>query len=139
MENFRLHRALKHPKSAKISNLLHKSLGDAPMLPDRKGELESMRCFECPETTELPRKHKLKISLEGVPNVVVSLNVVQRKIKNKSVDILVMIDHGDVMIRLKMHKTTFNAFYSRWIATYDAQTFVLFGRDSNLAAELMKE
>lgn len=55
-----------------------------------------------------------------------------------------MIDHGDMVMRLKMlfsrtALTAFNSFYSRWISIFDAPTYVLVDRGSNLAAELMKE
>ena len=84
-----------------------------------------MRCGECASTAELPRKPKMAMPAESTPNIVVSLDVMQHKIRSKSTDIHVMIDHGDMRIRLKVLPdrraiTAFNAFYSRWISIFDA-------------------
>lgn len=73
----------------------------------------------------------------------VLLKVMPHKIQNMTVDILVVIDHGDMFLKLKLLQnrtvlTVFNAFYSRWIATFDAPMHVLVDRRSNLAADLRK-
>lgn len=87
MEMFRVHRALEHPESSTMSTLLRKSLGEAPMTPEMKREFEAIRCSECAATPELPRKPKLALPPEATPNVVVSLDVMPHKIRNKPVDI----------------------------------------------------
>ena len=103
-----------------------------------------MRCDEFAEEPKLPRQPKLAMPAEATPNIVFSLDIIPHKIRNKSTDILVTIDHGDMLILLKiLHDrraiTAFNTFYSRWISTFDAPGYVRVACDSNLAAELMKD
>ena len=103
-----------------MSKVIHKSLGDNTLPPEVQKELESLRCGECAATVELPRKPKMAMPAEATPNIVVSLDFMQHKIRSKSTDILVMMDHGDMLIRLKVLPdgrsiTAFNVFYSRWI------------------------
>lgn len=123
-------------------NFFHKSLNETPLPPDMKREIKSICCFECAETPELPRKPKLALRQEATPNVVVSLNAMKHKVQN--IDIIVMIEHGNMMIRLKTlpNRTTkdaCNTFYSRQIATNDNPMFVLVDRGYNIAEELMNE
>lgn len=127
-----------------MSKVIRKGLDDASLPPELKQELESITCFECAETLELTRKPKLALPPETTPDVVVSLDATLHKIGNKRNDILVMIDHDGMLIRLKLlHSCTaqiaFNAFCSHWIPTFDAPTYVFVHRGSNIAAELMKE
>lgn len=61
-----------------------------------------------------------------------------------STDIFVMIDHGDMTLRLKTlanrtAPTAFNAFYGGWISLYDVPIYLLVDDRSNLVAEFMKE
>lgn len=144
IELLRLHLSLKHPESSSLSQIVRKSLGDSPMPPELKKELESMRCSECAASPDLPRKPKLALQPEATPNSMVSLNFMTHKIQNTSIEILVMIDHGDRFLKLKKLNnrtavSAFNDFYSRRISYFDAPTYVLVDRGSNLAAELMKE
>lgn len=143
MELFRLHRALKHPETTSLSKIIRQSLGQRPLLPELRKELDNFRCSECEETPELPRKPKLALPPEATPNLAVSLDVMPHVIHNKSTNILVIIDHGDMLLRLALlHNnsapTAFNAFYSRWISIFDAPSYVIVDRGSNLAAEYMK-
>lgn len=68
----------------------------------------------------------------------------QHKIRNKSENILVIIDHGKMMLRLKhlpdnSAQISFNAFYTQWISSvFDAPVYVIVDRGSNLFAEYMK-
>lgn len=68
----------------------------------------------------------------------------QPQIRNKQTDILLMIDHGDMLLDLKtlINRTAlidFNSFYSRWISTFCALMYVYIDSGSNLAAEIMKQ
>lgn len=144
MELLRLHRALKHPEKSSISKILSHSLGDKPIPPELKKQLDEFRCSECAERPELPRKPKLALPPEPTPNLAVSLDVMPHKIRNKHVDILVMIDHSDMLLRLKMlpnrtAEAAFNAYLSRWISVFDSPMFTIVDRGSNLAAEYMKD
>lgn len=101
-----------------------------------------MRCSKYADIAELFRIPKLSGLPEAVPNVVVCLNVVPHKNWNQSTDILVMIDHGDMLLRIKFFQdctvlSCFIAFVSRWITTLDAPHFVLIDRGSNYNTELM--
>lgn len=60
---------------------------------------------------------------------------------NKATDILVIIDLGDMLIHLKLlsdrsTRSALNALYARWISIFNAPTFVVVDRGSNLAAKL---
>lgn len=61
-----------------------------------------MRCFEWAKTAELLRRSKLSILPETVPKIVLSHDVMQPKVRNKFTYILVMTDHGKMLIRHKM-------------------------------------
>lgn len=144
MELYRLHHAIKHPESTSMSNVIRKSLGDSPLTPDLKKELESIRWSECAQTSELPRRPKLAFPHEATPNIVLSLDVMFHKIRTVSTDVLFMINHADMTLRLntlqdRTAPTALNSFYKHWISVYDAPTYVLVDRGSNLAAEFMKE
>lgn len=94
-------------------------------------------------TPELPRKPTLTLPPEATPNLMVDLDVMPHKIHTKAADLLVIIDHGDMLIRLKMlpdrsAPTTFNAFYNRWIAMFDAPTYIIVNRSLSLSTEHMK-
>lgn len=113
MELLRLHRALKHPENSSISKVLSQSLGDKPIPRELKKQLEDFRCSECAKKPELPRKPKLALPPKPVPNLAVSLDVMPQKIRNKQVYILVMIDHSDLLFRLKMlHNRTAGAAFT---------------------------
>lgn len=71
------------------------------------------------------------------------LDVMSPKIHNKIDDILVMIDHGDMLLGLQRlqdqsAQTAFNALFSRRISIFDALTCVLVDRGTSFCAELMK-
>lgn len=64
------------------------------------------------------------------------------KIKKNTVDILVMVYHGDMLPRLEflLNRTelaAFKEFYTRWIS--DAPTYEVVDHRSNLSTEIMKE
>lgn len=127
-----------------MSRIIKQSLGENPLPPEMQKKLDAFRSREYAETPELPRKPKLAIPPEATPNLAVSLYVVYNKINKKPNDILVIIDHGDMLVRLKLlpvrtSQTSFNAFYSRWISIFDAPTYVIIDRALNLSAELIKE
>lgn len=74
----------------------------------------------------------------------VSLDVMPHKIKQKTSDILVTIYHGDMLIQLmplpdRSARSAFNAFSSHWISIFDASTYVIVDRGSNISAEWMKD
>lgn len=109
--------------------------------PDLKEKLDNFRCSECAATPELPRNPKLSIPPEATPNFVVSLDAMPHHIWNKATDILVIIDLGDMLIHLKLlsdrsTRSALNALYARWISIFNAPTFVVVDRGSNLAAKL---
>lgn len=111
------------------------------MPPDRKEKLDTFRCSDCAATPELPRNPKLALPPQATPNFVVSLDVMPHNIRNKSTELLVIIDHGDMLRPLKLipdlsARSAFNAFYARWISIFDALTFVVVYCGSNLSAEL---
>lgn len=114
------------------------------MLPTVNEALDFIGCLECQETSELPRKPKLSLPPQDTLNIVVSLDAIPHKIRNKKTDIWVIIDHGDMLFGLKtlsnrIALTAFNAFYSRWISAFDAHICVYLYRGSNISAELMKK
>lgn len=120
-----------------------KSVGDQPVPLNFKQELKSMRCSKCAETPELPQKPRLSLPPKDTPNILLFLDVMQHKIRNKSTDILVMTDQSDIIIRLKKlpnHTAlaAFHRFYSRWMSVFDAPTNVLVDCCSNLASEHLK-
>lgn len=109
-----------------------------------KQELESTRCSEFAKTTKISRKPKPLPPLEATPNIVIFLDVMKHEIRNESADILVMVDHGNMLMLLKKFPSrtalvAFHRFNSRWISFFGASTYVLVDRGSNLAAELMRE
>lgn len=144
MELFRLHQTLKNPANLFILKVLSQSLGDKPIPPELKNQLDDFCCSECAKKPDLPHKPKLALPLKPKPNLAICLDVMQHKIRNKQVDILVMFDQSDMLLRLKMlHNRTagteFNAFLSSWILVFDSTMFTIVDRDSNLAAKYMKE
>ena len=105
-----------------------------------KKALDEFRCPECAAHPKLPRKPKLAIAHEATPNITVSLDVMPHKIRNKSENILVIIDQFGMMLRLKRlpnnsAPTAFNACCSRWISILDAPVYVIVYRGSNLTSE----
>lgn len=140
---YRLHRTLKHPESLSITKLVRKSLGDTPVPPELKNVLEYFRCVDCAETPERPRRPKLDLPSEVVPDVFVSLDVRPLEMQNKTEDILVLIDHGDMILKLKLLPnrtalTALNAFYSPWTSVFYAPKHILVDRGAKLAAKLME-
>lgn len=100
-----------------MSKLIRKSLKDGQVLTRLKKEMELLRCTECAETPKLFQKPMLTLTSERAPNIVVSPNFLLQKMHNMAVDILVMIDHGDMFLKLKLFQnrttlTAFNAFYN---------------------------
>lgn len=82
MELFRLHRVLKHLETTFISKLIRQSLGENPLPPAIRKELEKFRCSECAANTELPRKPKLAMTHEATNNIAVLLDVMPQHIRN---------------------------------------------------------
>lgn len=74
-----------------MSNVIQMRLGNAPMLPKLREELEFIRLSEFSKTSELTRKPKLSFPSETTPNVVCSLDVMAQKIRNAQTDILLML------------------------------------------------
>lgn len=123
-----------------MSRIIKQILGEKLLPPEMQKKLDAFRCLKCAENSELPRKPKLAIPPEATPNLTVSLDVMQQKINQKPNDILVIIYHGDMFIRLKLlsdrtPQTSFNAFYSYWISIFDGPLYVIVDRGSNLSAE----
>ena len=61
----------------------------------------------------------------------------QHEINNRAIKILVILDAGDMMIRLKeirneSAKEAFSAHFCRWISIFDAPIFTIVGRGRNL-------
>lgn len=72
-------------------------------------------------------KPKLDLPPEAIPNHAVSLNFMPLKIPNMEADILAIIDHGDILLRLNLLPdgsgiNSLQAFYNCWIAIFDAPT-----------------
>lgn len=99
-ELYRLYRASKHPERSTLSKILRKSFGEMPLLPEVEKELVSFRYSECAQTPELPQKPKIALPPEATPNLAVSLHVMSHKIYIKIEDVPVVIDHGDMLLRL---------------------------------------
>lgn len=61
----------------------------------------------------------MAVPAETIPNVVISLGVMSHKIRNQYTDILVMIDHSEMILYFRiLHDSAalsfFDAFFSRW-------------------------
>lgn len=77
---------------------------------------------------------------KATTNIAVSLEVMPHNMRNKSVNILVMIYHSNMLLRLALidknsAPTAFNAFYSRLISIFYAPVYVIFDRCSNFSAQ----
>lgn len=140
----RIHEGLKHPEKETIHRLL-RQLNDGERIPNPVNEsIDSLRCITCAAIPELPRKPKLALPAEATPNITVSLDFMSNMINNRQKEVLVMLDHGDMLLKLKhipdhSVETSFNAFYSRWISIFDSPALVLVERGSNLNAQLMRD
>lgn len=102
-----------------------------------KAELEFIRYSECEKTPKIHRKPRVLLLHEATPNVLFSLDVMRRKIRNKQTDILVMIDQGDMLLGLKTLSnhtalTALNELYIQWISTFDSPMYVSVDHGSNL-------
>lgn len=89
-----------YPEISSLSEFLLKCIVDAPQLVDVKQELESMLCQKCAKTAEPPRKPNVTISKKATPNNTVLRDVMLHMVGNESVNLFVMIDHGETIFRI---------------------------------------
>lgn len=80
---------------------------------------------------------------KATPNVVISLDDMPYRVNNKGLDILVMIDHRNMILKFKQLPgctalAAGNAFYSHWFSTFDVPVHVLVDCGSNLTAKQMQ-
>lgn len=127
-----------------MSKVILHSLKEKLLSPDLQNALDEFRCPECAANPELSRKSKFALPSEATPSVAVPLDVMPHKIRNKSENNLMIIDHGDMRLCLKRRSnntapTAFNAFYSSWISVFDALVYVIVDCKSNPSAEYMKQ
>lgn len=105
---------------------------------------QQKECHPCQEHAELPRVPKVPMPSPATPNIYVSLDVMLLRIRNQSAQILVILDHGNMMPRLQnlpnsSAATASSANIDRWISIFDAPVFTVVDRRSNLANQLMTE
>jgi len=92
----------------------------------------------------MPRKPKIALPLPSAPNIAVSLDVMAQEVRGTKHNILVMLDAGDMMLRLARlsndsARTAFNAYLSRWMSIFDAPIFTFVDRGTNLTNKYMAE
>lgn len=143
-ELYRLRRTLKIPEIFSMGKILRNRLGDATMPPALKKKLHDMRSHECAATLELPSKSKSAIPLEATEDDLFSLVLMPNKIQNKLTDILVMIDHADIILNLIVlfacrALSVFSTLLYHWIETFNSPHFELVEERSFFAAELMRD
>lgn len=72
------------------------------------------------------------------------LNGISDKKKNKHVNILVLIQHSNMRLRIKSlfkkwELTTFNAFYCSWISNFNILLYAIVERGTNLSLKCLKQ
>lgn len=140
----RIHEGLKHPEKETIRRLIWK-LHDGEQIPkETTDSINNLRCTPYATTPELPGHPKQSLPAEATPNITVSLDVMSHQVKNHQHEILVMLYHGDMFLKIKRisnrsAETAFKAFYSRWISFFDSPLHVIVDRGSNLSAQLMRD
>lgn len=100
-------------------------------------QTEQRSCQYCDDLAQLARVHKISIPAPTTPNVTVNLDVMQHTIYGKPIKIEVMLDAGDMMLRLfrianGSARTAFSAYLTRWISIFDRPIFTIIDRGSNL-------
>lgn len=96
-------------------------------------ERQQQECRPCAENAKLPRVPKLAIPPPASPNIAVTLDVMPHHIRSTQRQILVILDSGDMKLRLSSlldssARTAFDAYFSRWISIFDAPIFTVVER-----------
>lgn len=79
---------------------------------------------------------------EATPKIAVLLDVVPHKIGSELENIIVILYHMAMLLRLAFFENNaapngFNDFCSRWISIFDAPVYVIVDRRSDLSAKYM--
>lgn len=77
-----------------------------------------------------------------LPNLAVTLDVMQRTIHDKPINILLMSDAGNMMIHLKQladesARTSLSAYFTHWISIFDRPVFTIVDHRRSLTNEYM--
>ena len=139
----RLHTSLRHPEPTALLQLIRQQRDQRKLPKALKDRINSHKCRDCEENAQLPRVPKMSIPPPAMPNIAVTLDVMHHDINDKPISILVMLDAGDMMIRLKhiqndSARTAFSAYFSRWISIFDTPVYTIVDRERNLTNEFMK-
>ena len=138
----KIHKTLRHPEPTSMMQLFRQQNSQRKLPASLKAEIEDHTCKICEEHAQLPRVPKISIPPPASPNLAVTLDVMQHNILGKPVKILVMLDAGDVMLRLKHIPTdsarnAFSAYFTRWISIFDSPVFTIVDRGRNLTNDYM--
>ena len=140
----RLHRGLRHLENSAMLRLFRQQNNGKRLPAETRQQIEEYKCHDCAKHAQLPRVPKLALPPEPTPNVSASLDVMSHTIRNVKCEILVILDDADMMLRLKKLDNrsaliAFHAYFTKWIAYFDAPNFTIVDRGSNLASKLMSE
>ena len=114
----KLHQTLRHPEPTSLLQLFRQQSEQRKIPKSLRNKIQQHSCQDCDEHPQLPRVPKISIPAPASPNLTVTLDVMQHTIHDKPVKILVMLDAGDMMIRLKRIAndsacTVFSAYFTR--------------------------
>ena len=138
----KLHKTLRHPEPTALLQLFRQQRENRRLPTALKNRIVKKKCPDCEENAQLPRVPKISLPPPATPNLAVTLDVMQHDINEKPIKILVMLDAGDMMLRLKKldnesAQTAFSAYFSRWISIFDSPVFTIVDRGRNLTNKLM--
>lgn len=111
----RIHDGLKHHEKEKTRGLI-RNLNDGAQIPKNvAASIDSFRCIPCATTPEFPRRPKISLPSDTTPNITVSLDVMSHNINSPHQEILVILDHRDMYLKLnriadRSAETAFNSF-----------------------------
>ena len=140
----KMHKILRHPEPSALLQLFRQQREHWKLPAALKAKISEHKCKDCNENAQLPRVPKIAIPPAATPNLAVTLDVMQHDINDRAIKILVMLDAGDIMIRLKKiddesAQAAFSAYFSRWISIFDAPVFTIVDRGRNLTNKYMAE
>ena len=138
----KLHKTLRHPEPTSMLQLFRQQRSQTKLPRALKNSIESHKCKECEENALSPRVPRIALPQPASSNLAVTLDVMYHNINNRQIKILVMLDAGDMMIRLKqLHddsaKSAFSAYFNRWISIFDSPVYTIVDRGRNLTNEFM--
>ena len=140
----KLHQTLRHPEPTALLRLFRQQRLERRLPHALKKKITDHNCQDCEEHAQLPRVPRISIPPPATPNIAVTLDVMQHEINNRTIKILVILDAGDMMIRLKeirneSAKEAFSAYFCRWISIFDSPIFTIVDRGRNLTNDYMSE